>query len=70
MEPYKERMRQEYRELKERYIKLHNMLVKAEAGTLPFELNCPVELLKEQKKHMGGYLNTLEIRAEIEKVEL
>ena len=70
MEPYKERMQQEYRELRERYNKLHNLIVKAEAGTLPFELSCPLELLKRQKKYMGCYLNILEIRAEIEKVEL
>lgn len=70
MDAYKERMVVEYRELKERYERLHKMLVKHDAGTLGFELNCPVDLLKEQKRHMGEYLRILEIRAEIEKVVL
>ena len=46
------------------------MVVKYEAGTLNFTPKCSLELLKEQKKHMGMYLNCLEIRAEIEGIEL
>ena len=67
---YKERMKKEYRQLKERYNKLHNMLVKYEAGTLDFTPTCSLELLKEQKAAMGNYLRCLEIRAEIEGVIL
>ena len=67
---YKERMKTEYAELKDRYTKLHKMLVKYEAGTLDFELSCPAELLYKQKAAMGEYLRCLEIRAEIEKVDL
>lgn len=67
---YKDRMKVEYRELKDRYQKLHRMLIKNEAGTLGFTLTCPVSLLEEQKRHMGEYLRILEIRAEIEKVVL
>lgn len=70
MEDYKKRMLVEYRELKERYEKLHKMLIKAEAGTLNFKPTCPIDLLKEQKMYMGNYLRVLEIRAEIEGVEL
>ena len=70
MEDYKERMRNEYRQLKEKYDKLHKIVVKYEAGTLDFSPECPVELLKRQKRAMGEYLNCLEIRAEIEGVEL
>ena len=70
MEAYKERMVTEYRELKDRYDKLHRMLIKAEAGTLNFTPTCPLDLLKEQKMYMGNYLRVLEIRAEIEGVEL
>ena len=69
-EAYKERMAEEYRQLKERYDKLHKILTKTEAGTLDFTLNCPVDLLKEQKRHMGNYLYCLEVRAEIEGIEL
>ena len=67
---YKSRFIKEYKELKERYEKLHNIIVKAEANTLDFELSCPLDLLKEQAKYMGMYLHILEVRAEIEKIEL
>lgn len=67
---YKERFKVEYAELKERYNKLHRMLVKYDAGTLEFTPTCPVDLLREQKATMGKYLNILEIRAEIEDVEI
>lgn len=67
---YKERMKKEYWQLKDRYTKLHNMCIKYEAGTLDFTPNCPLELLKEQKGAMGNYLRCLEIRAEIEGVKL
>lgn len=70
MEAYKERMVEEYRQTKDRYDKLHKMLVKYDAGTLDFTLTCPVELLRKQAYHMGNYLNVLEIRAEIEGVTL
>nr|DAI97416.1 MAG TPA: hypothetical protein [Caudoviricetes sp.] len=64
------RFRIEYSELKERYNKLHKMLVKYDAGTLEFKPTCSIELLRKQKATMGEYLNILEIRAEIEKVTL
>lgn len=67
---YKERMKKEYRQLKDRYNKLHKMLVKYEAGTLDFTPSCSLELLKEQKAAMGNYLRCLEVRAEIEGVAL
>lgn len=67
---YKERFKKEYRELKQRYNKLHKMLIKYEANTLDFEPTCSLELLKEQASYMGNYLRILEIRAEIEKIQL
>lgn len=67
---YKERMKNEYIELKDRYDKLHKMLVKYDAGKLDFTLNCPVQLLRDQTAVMGKYLYILEVRAEIEGVEL
>ena len=67
---WKERFVQEYKELKERYNKLHRMLIKYEAGTLDFTPNCSLELLKEQKMYMGEYLRILEIRSEIEDIDL
>lgn len=67
---YKERFKAEYLQTKIRYEKLHNMVVKYEAGTLDFTPSCSIELLKEQKRYMGQYLYCLEVRAEIEKIPL
>ena len=67
---YKERFKAEYLQTKIRYEKLHKMTVKYEAGTLNFEPSCSLEILKEQKSYMGNYLRMLEIRAEIEKIDL
>ena len=64
------RFRGEYKQLKDRYNKLHRMIVKYDAGTLDFKPTCPIELLRKQKATMGRYLNILEIRAEIEKITL
>lgn len=69
-EDYKERFKAEYYQTKIRYDKLHKMLVKYEAKTLKFEPTCPVEILQDQAYYMGNYLKSLEIRAEIEKIEL
>jgi hypothetical protein len=46
------------------------MVIKYEAGTLPFAPKCSLELLKKQKSFMGQYLYCLEVRAEIEGIEL
>lgn len=67
---YKERFKAEYYQTKIRYTKLHNMLVKYEAGKLDFTPTCSIDLLKEQAKHMGQYLYCLEIRAAIEDITL
>lgn len=67
---HKERFKAEYYQTKIRYDKLHKMLVKCEADTLDFIPNCPFHILREQKRCMGEYLHMLEIRAEIEHIEL
>ena len=67
---YKERFKAEYYQTKIRYEKLHNMIVKYEAGTLDFTPDCPLDLLKEQAGKMVSYLYLLEVRAEMEKIEL
>lgn len=67
---YQERFKAEYYQTKIRYEKLHKMTIKYEAGTLDFEPKCSLELLNEQKRHMGMYLHALEVRAEIEGIEL
>ena len=70
MEEYKKRFIKEYKDLKNKYDKLHKMLIKYEANTLDFEPTCSLQLLKEQKSYMGNYLRVLEVRAEIEKIDL
>ena len=67
---YKERFKAEYQQLKIRYDKLDAMTVKYEAGTLDFTPDCSLQILKEQKMHMGCYLRCLKIRAEIEGIKL
>lgn len=67
---YKERFKAEYYQTKTRYEKLHKIVIKYEANKLDFEPKCSIELLKLQKRAMGEYLYTLEIRAEIENIEL
>ncbi|MGM9682552.1 MAG: crAss001_48 related protein [Butyrivibrio sp.] len=67
---YKERFRAEYWQTKIRYDKLHAVVVKYEAGTLNFTPSCSLELLKDQKRAMGSYLYVLEVRAQIEGIEL
>ena len=69
-ENYNDRFIAEYYQTKIRYDKLHKMLIKYEAKTLDFEPKCSLELLKEQVSYMGNYLRVLEIRAEIENIEL
>lgn len=70
MESYKLRMIEEYHQTKERYQKLHKMIVKHDAGTLDFTPTCPIGLLRDQQSTMGHYLNILEIRAEMENIDL
>ena len=67
---YKNRMKAEYLQTKIRYDKLHKMIVKYESNTLDFEPSCSLELLKKQASTMGQYLYCLEMRAEIEGIEL
>jgi len=70
MGDYKVRMVNEYAELKNRYEKLHRMLVKHDAGTLDFTPTCPIELLRDQAATMGRYLYILEVRGELENIDL
>lgn len=69
-EDYKERFKAEYYQTKIRYNKLHDMLIKKEAGVLVFTPTCPISKLQEQKRYMGEYLRCLEVRAAIEGIEL
>lgn len=78
---YKERFCAEYAQTKIRYEKLkayNNKIEAAQRINDPFAPkkleepphDCPVSLLREQQSAMGGYLHILEIRAEIEGINL
>lgn len=69
-EDYKERFKAEYWQLKIRLEKLHKMLIKQEAGTLSFMMKTPAPYLKMQEDAMGKYLEMLELRAELEGIDL
>ena len=67
---YKDRFKGEYFQVKERYERLRKMVVRYQAGTLNFEPKCDLELLKSQLSAMRDYIYILEVRAQIEGVEL
>lgn len=69
-EEYKDRFKAEYLQTKIRYDKLHQMLVKWDAGTLDFTPTCTKSQLLIQKRYMGEYLNILEVRAEVEGIDI
>ena len=70
MEAYQVRYMKEYNDLCERYKKLLKLIRKAEYGELDFELNCPLELLKEQADIMKRYIDILLYRDKYEKIGL
>ena len=63
---YKSRAIGEYYFVKDKYNKLHSVIIKREAGKLDFEPNCPMKQWKSQASAMEQYLYQLEIKAEIE----
>lgn len=72
---YKERFMAEYWQTKIRYERLKNFNNQIEAATISEKVDmpihdCPNHLLKEQQSFMGYYLNTLEVRAIIEGIDL
>ena len=77
MDEWKERLKAEYKELKERLEKLHKWNVKQEAafrlqrcGDEKIEDDVNRYLCKEQEEAMTRYLYILELRAEIYGIEL
>lgn len=67
---FKDRVKAEYHQLAIRCEKLEAMCQKYEAGELDFTPNCPLELLKKQLRYMQGYKDILELRADIEGIDL
>ena len=67
---YKERFAAEYWQTKIRYKKLRKMLIKSQADKLEFTPTCPIYVLEDQARTMEVYLRHLEVRAEIEEIDL
>lgn len=67
---YKDRFRAEYFQLKIRLERLYEMLVRYDAGTLGFNPDCSIRVLKDQLGIMRDYLYALQVRAEIEGIAL
>lgn len=67
---YKDRFKAEYWQVRIRLERLRKMIAKYQAGTLGFTPACSLELLKEQVEPMQNYLDVLEVRAQIEEIEL
>lgn len=69
-EHYENRFLAEYRQTRIRCEKLHALIVKHIAGKLDFKPKCDVALLEQQEYAMREYLKVLEIRAEVEGIDV
>ena len=69
-EDFKDRFKAEYYQLKNRMIRLRNMLEKYKNGELNFTPKCSYDLLNGQFKAMDMYASFLEVRAFIEGIKL
>ena len=67
---WQDRFVAEYLQTKIRYDKLHQLIVKREAGKIDFETPIPLESWKAQAHHMGLYLMELEKQAVIHNINL
>ena len=71
---YRVRFVAEYHQTKIRYEKLKKLCNRIEAARVTGQKDpnhdCPMSLLRQQQQVMGHYLHILEIRAEIEEIEL
>ena len=67
---WRERLKAEYWQVKTRYEELRKFCIKYEAGTLTFIPNCSLSLFEKQANAMADYIRVLEIRAEIEHIDL
>jgi hypothetical protein len=67
---YRSQFVSEYIQISIRAKKLKLMIEKIESGSLKFTPLSPIEMLKEQLKSMETYINFLEFRSRIEKIEI
>lgn len=69
-EDYRDRFKGEYAQTLIRVRKLNNMLNEYDAGTLGFDPDAPIYLLRNQSAYMQAYLKTMEERAVYENIDL
>ena len=67
---YRDRFKGEYAQTLIRVRKLNDMLNEYDAGTLGFDLDSTVYLLRNQSAYMQAYLKTMEERAVYENIDL
>ena len=67
---FKDRFKAEYYQLKIRHEGLAKMLKGYREGTLDFKPKCSYELLHKQLVFMRAYMEALDVRADIENIEL
>lgn len=67
---YKDRFKAEYYQLRIRYEKLYNMLLKWDKDELDFIPTCPRSVYELQTEYMFNYLAILEARAQMEGIVL
>lgn len=67
---YKDRFLAEHHQVRERYIKLYNLISACDEERLDFEPSCPRHILHGQLCAMGAYKDFLTARAEIEGIDI
>lgn len=67
---YKERFKAEYLQTKIRRDKLKSMIQEWDSGALNFVPKCPRDVLIHQLSQMNAYLDALEMRADIEMIDI
>lgn len=67
---YKDRFVAEYYQTKIRYDKLRNLITQVAAGTAKITPTCSLQVLETQLGDMDQYLADLEVRAQIEDIDL
>lgn len=67
---YKDRFVAEYYQTKIRYNKLRHLITQVASGTSEITPTCPLHILEAQLEDMDQYLADLEVRAEIENIDL
>lgn len=69
-EDYKDRMVEEFNQLRDRTNALEKIIQKYQLNKLEFTLTCPIDLLRDQYKAMKTYMGCLKERAILEDIDL